>query len=53
MVTGLHIAEEYWLRFPAWVTNLSGRHISNPEFLTATYSPGAITSLILYIPLVF
>ena len=96
---GLHIAEEYWLHFPAWVANLSGRHISNPQFLflnaifwllmvaavvlirarpsqlwlvvtlaailginaglhllgsavTATYSPGAITGLILYIPLV-
>jgi Protein of unknown function with HXXEE motif len=96
---GLHIAEEYWLHFPTWVANLSGRHISNSQFLflnavlwllmvtavalvrarpsqvwllvtlaailginaalhllgsavTATYSPGAITGLILYIPLV-
>jgi hypothetical protein len=95
----LHIAEEYWLHFPVWVANVSGRHISNPQFLvlntifwllvvaavvlirarpsqvwlvvtlaailginaglhllgcavTATYSPGAITGLILYIPLV-
>ena len=30
---GLHIAEEYWLHFPAYVANLSGRHISNPQFL--------------------
>ena len=95
---GFHIAEEYWLHFPAWVAKLSGRHISNLQFLvlnaifwllmvagvalrarpsqvwlvvtlaailginaglhllssavTATYSPGAVTSLVFYIPLV-
>ena len=96
---GLHIAEEYSLHFPAWVEHVSGRRISDPQFLllnaifwllmvaavafirarpsqvwlvvtlaailginaglhllgsavTATYSPGAITSLIFYIPLV-
>jgi len=30
---GLHIAEEYAFHFPAYVSNLSGRHISNPQFL--------------------
>ena len=30
---GLHIAEEYGFHFPAYVANLSGRHISNPQFL--------------------
>jgi hypothetical protein len=30
---GLHIAEEYWFHFPAYVANLSGRHISNSQFL--------------------
>jgi Protein of unknown function with HXXEE motif len=30
---GLHIAEEYWLHFPTWVATVSGRHISNPQFL--------------------
>ena len=96
---GLHIAEEYWFDFPAYVANLSGRHISNPQFLlinaiwwllmvatvvlvrarssrawlvvtlatvlgintalhivgsvvTFTYSPGTVTALFLYVPLV-
>lgn len=30
---GLHIAEEYAFHFPAYVAKLSGRHISNPQFL--------------------
>src|SRR5687767_9932783 len=30
---GLHIAEEYAFNFPAYVANLSGRYISNPQFL--------------------
>ena len=30
---GFHIAEEYWFHFPAYVANLSGRQISNPQFL--------------------
>jgi hypothetical protein len=30
---GLHIAEEYAFHFPAYVANLSGRHLSNPQFL--------------------
>jgi hypothetical protein len=30
---GLHIAEEYWLHFPAWVSHLSGRFLSDPQFL--------------------
>ena len=30
---GLHIAEEYWFHFPAYVADLSGRHISYPQFL--------------------
>ena len=30
---GLHIAEEYWLHFPDWVSNLSGAFVSNPQFL--------------------
>ena len=29
----LHIAEEYAFHFPAYIANLSGRHISNPQFL--------------------
>ena len=30
---GLHVAEEYWFHFPAYVASVSGRHISNPQFL--------------------
>lgn len=30
---GLHIAEEYWLHFPAWVSQHSGSFVSNPRFL--------------------
>ena len=30
---GLHIAEEYWLHFPNWVSQVSGSFISNPQFL--------------------
>jgi len=30
---GLHIAEEYAFHFPAYVANISGRHISNGQFL--------------------
>ena len=30
---GLHIAEEYAFDFPAYVANISGRHLSNPQFL--------------------
>jgi hypothetical protein len=30
---GLHIAEEYAFHFPAYVANLSGRHISIAQFL--------------------
>jgi hypothetical protein len=30
---GLHIAEEYAFHFPEYVARLSGRHISNPQFL--------------------
>ena len=30
---GFHIAEEYAFHFPAYVANLSGRHISIPQFL--------------------
>jgi len=30
---GLHIAEEYWLHFPDWVSHLSGSSLSNPQFL--------------------
>ena len=30
---GLHIAEEYAFHFPAYVANVSGRHISNSQFL--------------------
>lgn len=29
----LHIAEEYWFHFPAYVANLTGRDISNTQFL--------------------
>jgi uncharacterized membrane protein required for colicin V production len=96
---GLHIAEEYAFHFPAYVGNLSGRHISNPQFLvinavfwllmvatvvlvltrpsrawlivtlaavlginaalhivgsivTFSYSPGTVTAVFLYVPLV-
>ena len=30
---GLHIAEEYAFHFPAYVAEVSGRHLSNPQFL--------------------
>ena len=30
---GLHIAEEYWLHFPDWVSPLSGSYVSSPQFL--------------------
>jgi hypothetical protein len=30
---GLHIAEEYWLHFPEWVSHLSGSFVSNTQFL--------------------
>ena len=30
---GLHIAEEYWLHFPDWVSRLSGSFVSNTQFL--------------------
>jgi hypothetical protein len=30
---GLHIAEEYWLHFPSWVSQVSGSFVSNPQFL--------------------
>ena len=30
---GLHIAEEYWLHFPDWVSRLSGSLVSNTQFL--------------------
>jgi len=30
---GLHIAEEYAFHFPAYVASVSGRHISNSQFL--------------------
>jgi hypothetical protein len=30
---GLHIAEEYWLHFPDWVSHLSQSFVSNPQFL--------------------
>ena len=30
---GFHIAEEYAFHFPAYVANVSGRHISNFQFL--------------------
>jgi hypothetical protein len=96
---GLHIAEEYVFRFPAYIANVSGRHISVSQFLflnavlwllmvaatvvvlarpsqvwlvitlaavlginaavhllgsvvTETYSPGAVTAALLYVPLV-
>jgi hypothetical protein len=96
---GLHIAEEYWFDFPAYVENLSGRPISISQFLvmnavcwlvmvatvvlvrtrpsqawlvvtlatvlginavlhivgsvvTMTYSPGTVTAVFLYVPLV-
>jgi hypothetical protein len=30
---GLHIAEEYWLHFPNWVSQLTRSFVSNPQFL--------------------
>ena len=30
---GLHIAEEYAFHFPAYIAKVSGRHLSNPQFL--------------------
>jgi hypothetical protein len=30
---GLHIAEEYWLHFPDWVSYHSGSFVSNTQFL--------------------
>ena len=30
---GLHIAEEHWLHFPAWVARFAGRFVSSPKFL--------------------
>jgi hypothetical protein len=33
LALGLHIAEEYAFHFPTWVANLSGRYISNPQFV--------------------
>jgi hypothetical protein len=30
---GLHIAEEYWLHFPDWVSHLSRSFVSNAQFL--------------------
>jgi hypothetical protein len=30
---GLHVAEEYAYHFPAYVSNVSGRHMSNSQFL--------------------
>jgi hypothetical protein len=30
---GLHIAEEYWLHFPDWVSHLSRSFVSNSQFL--------------------
>jgi hypothetical protein len=30
---GFHIAEEYWLHFPDWVSHLSPSFVSNPQFL--------------------
>ena len=30
---GLHIAEEYWLRFPSWVSQNFRTFVSNPQFL--------------------
>jgi hypothetical protein len=30
---GLHIAEEHWLHFPAWVSGLAGPFVSSPQFL--------------------
>jgi hypothetical protein len=31
---GLHIAEEYWLHFPNWVSQVSRSFVSNPQFLS-------------------
>jgi hypothetical protein len=33
LALGCHIAEEYAFHFPAYVANLSGRYLSNPQFL--------------------
>ena len=30
---GLHIAEEYWLHFPDWISDLSRSFVSNTQFL--------------------
>ncbi len=30
---GLHIAEEHWLHFPDWVSQLSGSFVTDPQFL--------------------
>ena len=30
---GLHIAEEYWFHFPAWVSGLARPFVSSPQFL--------------------
>jgi hypothetical protein len=30
---GFHIAEEYWLHFPEWVSHFSGSFVSKPQFL--------------------
>ena len=30
---GLHIAEEYWLHFPGWVSQLTRSFVSDPQFL--------------------
>lgn len=30
---GLHIAEEYWLHFPAWVSGLTRTFVSDAQFL--------------------
>jgi hypothetical protein len=30
---GLHIAEEYWLHFPIWVSQISRSFVSNAQFL--------------------
>ena len=30
---GLHIAEEYWLHFPGWVSQVSQSFVSNTQFL--------------------
>jgi hypothetical protein len=33
LVYGAHVAEEYAFHFPAYVSNVSGRHMSNSQFL--------------------